>query len=118
MSDYRHEFPHFRRETIPAALQDDTVWRDESWHNDACPRFRHKRTGLAVWVAEANEDAREFPGEPRFVLVETDDSEPDGLGGRDPDILATSDDWADIVAAVTAREDINRRRDFTPSDNG
>lgn len=84
------EFPDFPPEAMPAI---PAGWKDQSWHNDACPCFNTGK-GTLVYVDYADAETREFPDCERFTVI------------ADPEVhnhnetLFSSDDWAAILAHV------------------
>lgn len=93
MRTYQTEFPDFVLDVqIPAGFTDN------SWHNDTMPNFIYDFgdcTLLKVWIDYADENMREHPGAPRF-LVEYDvegDSTASGM-------LLASDNWQEVVDFV------------------
>lgn len=90
---YQIEFPDFDPATLPAI---PPHWRDQSWHNDACPSF-NAGNGLVVFTDFADPALREFPDGSRFTVH----SDPELTNGND--VLLESDNWADVLAFVAAR---------------
>jgi len=100
---YRTEFPDFPEADMPAIPQG---FVDESWKNDACPHFVSRELSVEVWVDYADAEKSEFPEiraltPTRFTLnrivVDADGS---FEVAAEPWILAISDDWNDILAAI------------------
>ncbi|MBU0801371.1 MAG: hypothetical protein KKA05_10290 [Alphaproteobacteria bacterium] len=93
---WQAEFPDYPCPDMPVEVRG---WHDLSWRNDACPNFRVG--GLAVFVDYAQPDKREFPELQRFTVYRCD-LEPDGWAhpARSQAVILTSDDWADVLAAV------------------
>lgn len=54
---------------VPEFLLKDSSWTDQSWHNDACPRFENKNLRLAIWVAEMEQGDREFDDWKQYLVV-------------------------------------------------
>lgn len=72
---YKTEFPDFPDADIPPVFL-AAPWRDQSWHNDACPSFaRPLGDGkeVHVYVDYVDESARDICGEGRFCVSLTDD---------------------------------------------
>ena len=86
---YQTEFSDFPAADMPAIPAGFT---DESWHNDACPRFDNAELGLTLWIDFLNPAERETAGGTRFILCSGDDK-PDSE-------TIESDDIADINEAI------------------
>lgn len=88
------EFPDYDVATLPVI---PVGFVDSSWHNDACPSFA--KGDLQLYVDYADPAARECGADaPRFVLVKGDPS--DGS----TKMLAASNEWADMLAAIEAAQ--------------
>jgi hypothetical protein len=95
---YRTEFPDFVLDvTSPDGFE------DQSWHNDACPRFgRQLPDGnyLVIWVDFANPSERDYSNCHRFA-VDLHEADFTYL-----ETLIRSDDWQDIVDFITHFEGV------------
>jgi hypothetical protein len=108
---YRTEFPDYPEADMPT-LPDG--FEDDSWHNEACPRFLHVGVGVCVWTDYADPALSEFPeerdggGMMRFNLQVMDSGDapdewlvPDGRDVHGDDSwVAESDTFADILLAL------------------
>lgn len=106
---YREEFPDFPPETMPAI---PAAFLDISWHNDACPCFESAELRLILFVDYADKALSEFPHPetPRFTLH-------DFIDGETRDFIKSSDDWADILAHIVARQfAIEIKKDISPDE--
>lgn len=101
MADYTAEFPDFPPADMP---QIPAGFADQSWRNDACPSFVNAALAASVWIDYADAEKREFPESKRFSLhrVEIDG---EGQPGATLAVLAVSDSWPDILAAIADRAD-------------
>lgn len=89
---FREEFPDFDPTAMPAIPAN---WRDQSWHNDSCPSF-NAGNGRVVFIDFADAAQREFPDISRFTVH----ADPEIADSND--VLFESDDWAAVLAFVTA----------------
>lgn len=87
---FREEFPDFDAETLPKMPE---VWKDQSWHNDACPCFNTK-TGYIVFIDFADAAVREITDSKRFTVI----ADPE-IHNHNEAVLDT-DDWAEVLAFV------------------
>jgi hypothetical protein len=86
------EFPDYDVSTLPTI---PVGFVDESWHNDACPCF--VKGTLQLFIDYADPAMRECGTDaPRYALLRTVDVE--------PVVLCQSNEWADILAAITSFE--------------
>jgi hypothetical protein len=85
------EFPDYDVSTLPVI---PAGFVDESWHNEACPRFDHPALRLSLWIDYADPAQRELPEARRFYLQRCDE---DWCGLED---LADTDDWAVVLKAI------------------
>jgi hypothetical protein len=66
---------------VPRQIHGDGDFEDESWHNDAMPRFLHVPSGLYLWADYENPEMSDFAdwrlsGKiKRFSVVDKDDRE-------------------------------------------
>lgn len=81
-------FPDFDLSTMPETIP--AGFFESSFKNDACPSFYNEAAGLQIFVDYADIDAREFPGSPRFHVV-------DSVNG---DSLISANDWAELTGKV------------------
>ena len=99
MSHYQHEFPDFD----DAASMDQLIaagWRDDSWHNDVCPKVVHPSGLLHIWVEFKDTEQRES-GCARFILQRVDLTGDGWCDGDDiehsehdlPAVLRAADEW-------------------------
>jgi hypothetical protein len=93
---YQTEFPDFVLDvTIPDGFEDN------SWHNDACPRFQKQLPDgnyLVIWVNYANPQDRDYPNLHRFSI---DLHEVDFTY---LETLRSSDNWQDILDFIAHSE--------------
>lgn len=101
-------FPDFDLSTMPETIPAGFV--ESSFKNDACPSFWNEAAGLQIFVDYADIDAREFPGSPRFHVV-------DSVNG---DSLISANDWveltgkvAEIMAGVTVTDEATAKAFLT-----
>lgn len=87
---YLQEFADFDYElpVIPG-------WVDHSWHNDVSPHI--EGDGLSLWCDYTEASMRETEGGKRFTLYKLLNDE-----GEMGDMVAESDDLAEIMAAIAA----------------
>ena len=89
---YKTEFPDFVFDVeIPEGFS------DQSWHNDACPRFDKQLpngTWLVLWVDYLDPNDRDYPKEKRFAVA-LNDAEYNYVV-----TLLESDSWQAIVDFV------------------
>jgi len=98
---YRKEFPSYPESPELAELI-AMGFRDESWHNDACPQFISRDWRLRVYADFPDMDDREMGG-PRFGLS-LGDFDPDGDGDpSDAYGLIESDNFREIREAIRAQ---------------
>lgn len=88
---FRTEFPDFDPATLPAI---PAGWTDQSWHNDACPCF-NAGNGKVVFIDYADPTLREWPEGKRFTVQ----GDPEMVDHND--VLFETDDWAELLKAVT-----------------
>lgn len=82
---FRTEHPQYPVDALPPEVL-TAAFADESWHNEACPRFVHVASGLSVFVDWPELEDRECGGN-RFSVGEwTEDGYP-----------FESDNWADVL---------------------
>lgn len=93
--DYRTEFPDFDT-PVPAMPEG---FEDQSWHNDAMPHFWNKERRLGIWIDYTDTAKREFTVDDQLFSLEK--TAADGAPGT---ILASSNDWQDILDAISACE--------------
>lgn len=91
---YTTEFPDFDPATMPDVPD---TWEDVSWHNDNCPSFMIG-DHLLVFVDHVDPAQRLNP-ETRYQVMPLTAGQYDGA-----DSLMDSDDWAEVLAFVAARE--------------
>jgi hypothetical protein len=91
--NWQYAFRDFPVADMPAVPKD---WKDDSWHNDACPFF-NTPNALGVFVDYANIDAREHDG-PRFNVVRMND---DGTHMTESDTVLATDDWQAVLDFVS-----------------
>lgn len=84
---YITEFPSFAGDDACVRLL-QAGWRDDSWHNDACPSFLSPSATVKVFVAEIDPSEREVDCGGRFSLYTID---ADGEIDYDADITMTDD---------------------------
>ena len=88
----RKEFPDYDVATLPAL---PAAWVDASWHNDVCPAFFAGLNAfgdpIEVFVDYLRDEDREFPGDPRFSVVDRE---------TDARVLVATDDWAEVLRVV------------------
>jgi hypothetical protein len=92
---WAQEFPEFPPADIPPM---PAGFIDDSWGDDACPSFRRdeRESCVRIWIAEADEYARDAESQTRFSIArEWDD-------GRIPDALLDTDDWSEVLAYIAA----------------
>lgn len=87
---YAKEFNHLEYQ-VPEFLLNSSDWEDVSWHNDACPRFEDATHRLAIWVAEAEPECREFDDWKQYTAVELK-LQSDGTLKLDEEILFATED--------------------------
>jgi hypothetical protein len=90
------EFPEFDIATLPAI---PSTWTDESWHNDACPRFITPN-GFTVFFDFLNPAEREFPDMTRFTCYREIESNDTG----DTEHGLQTDDWVEVLHHILAYE--------------
>jgi len=100
---WRREFPNFPADVIPRLGQG---WEDQSWDQDACPKFVHDAAELNLWVDYPDPDMRESPIGKLYTLNRID---PDGNSG---DTLFETDDWAAMAARITQEVETAMRDPF------
>lgn len=65
---YRTEFPSMANDSA-CLFATQAGWKDESWHNDACPRFVHEAKDRAVYIECLEPAQRESEGAARFLVL-------------------------------------------------
>lgn len=96
---YRTEFPEFGDVPEVAELLSMGM-RDESWHNDSCPRIVSPSRSAIVWIEHADPQLREPADGPRFCVqvIGSDDH-------SEHPFAYIGDDWQCArAAAVAVRE--------------
>lgn len=93
--NFEANFPDFPAEDMPATPEG---FEDVSWYNDTCPSFMNEPAGLIYFVDFSDVEKREIQEPyPRFCLKTWD-------GGTTDEVIAESDDFDDILAAIAARK--------------
>lgn len=100
---YQTEFPDFAEGDIPTVFL-APPWRDESWHNEACPSFSRALPSdperrIFVFVDYVDPAKREFAEGPRYS-VRIDDEEDTTFAS---DSLAAVLDHVGFLAGEVAR---------------
>ena len=71
-------------------------WIDQSWHNDACPRFDSPDRTRVLWIDHADPEQRECWAD-RFIVQALD---VDGEIDYDLDPLLMTEDWAEVLQFI------------------
>lgn len=96
---YRSEFgPQFGY--VPEVFL-SSEFADESWHNDACPSFRHIATRTVVFVDAQRRADREWESAPRYSAYVAHTTQAGDVVGMD-DVAFQSDDLELVLAWVRA----------------
>lgn len=72
---------------------------DASWRNEACPSFMNKDLDVHLYADYRDPAKREHPESRRFTLLET----VDGQFGSSDVVLADTDSFDEVVAAIESR---------------
>jgi hypothetical protein len=99
---FRAEFPEYPAGDIPSVVLKEP-WRDESWHNDACPSFSRALGGkrsVHVYVDHLDPAMRVNPDVTRFQAHVTDDEGSFREAAAD---IFESDNLDDILAWSSAK---------------
>lgn len=102
-------FPDYPASDLPAIPSD---WRDDSWHNDTCPRFtvgNDRGRFVTVWIDYKNPHDREIAESPRFSVNVQSMIEDSWI-----DVFA-SDDWQEILDRVQVERIAGRFADILES---
>lgn len=78
------------------ALVESGLLRDESWHNDVCPRFESHETGRRIWVEHINPELREWTPCSRYAVFALNEY----LDQDDGDPIYCGDDLNEALSAM------------------
>jgi hypothetical protein len=85
--------------TYPEGFKLPEGWLDDSWHNDAMPKFVSKCGHYFLWVDYADPANREYGFDyGRFLLIRSEEAFDPSCGAEE--YLAASDDWTAISAVL------------------
>jgi len=91
------EFPDYPADSLPP-LPTDTLWHDESWHNDMCPCY-HSADGFGVWIDWPESKDRELIGSKRFCVFDYEENARGMSKARDS---FECDTWEEVLAFINA----------------
>lgn len=91
------EFPDYPADALPP-LPTDTLWHDESWHNDMCPCY-HSADGFGVWIDWPAAADRELIGSKRFCVFDYEENARGMSKARDS---FECDTWEEVLAFINA----------------